>query len=410
MEEILNVEEGAHVSVLEEASGASSESTSEIARGPSKRWDDWYPSWDTWKFRRTMTYWISTMYLEGSVLFLTGAWFSLTEYKDIKGMELGLVQTSYFVGGICFTIGSWLGVLEVINIGEDDRFVWLPRGWPEGDNWKALVGYSCYLIGAIFYNVNTIAGYCAPLTTVQDILFNRIPAVMGAAGFLVGSVLECQTNHVLSIKLTSGAWWLSVMNLVGSFGFLVAGTAIIAVPVMSLKVDPWYDVYLVDWPYLVGSAGFLIGGLCTMWLWKLEQYGLGFIPEMNVHVRRGEEHPAQFKLAMNMHAEYGCGRASPYQLPFLVMYIVNATGAVLCCGIAFFGVGKDGGLNKNYEIFEAILNFALSHGVLLLGSVVHHVPTARPHNWLLMYMRVVLAMYTLNSWFKVFNGLSNLSD
>merc|ERR1740130_1121654 len=56
------------------------------------------------------------MYLEGSLLFLTGAAFSITAYVQAKSMELALVQTSYFVGGICFTTGSYLGVLEVLNI------------------------------------------------------------------------------------------------------------------------------------------------------------------------------------------------------------------------------------------------------------------------------------------------------
>ena len=39
---------------------------------------------------------------------------------------------------------------------------------------------------------------------------------------------------------------------------------------------------------------------------------------------------------------------------------------------------------------------------MLLGSVVHHTPTAAPHNWLLRYMRVVLFVYTINSWSNVF--------
>ena len=49
----------------------------------------------------------------------------------------------------------------------------------------------------------------------------------------------------------------------------------------------------------------------------------------------------------------------------------------------------------------ACINFMMSHGVLLLASVVHHVPTASPHKQLLIFMRFVLVLYTANSWFEV---------
>ena len=59
------------------------------------------------------------------------------------------------------------------------------------------------------------------------------------------------------------------------------------------------------------------------------------------------------------------------------------------------------------QVVAAALNFALSHGVLLLGSVVHHVPTVRPHNFLLVYMRVVLFIYTINNWAEVMITIRN---
>ena len=52
--------------------------------------------------------------------------------------------------------------------------------------------------------------------------------------------------------------------------------------------------------------------------------------------------------------------------------------------------------------YSAGVAVALSHGVLLLASVVHHVPTVAPHKQLLIYMRIVLFFYTANSWFEVY--------
>jgi hypothetical protein len=43
-----------------------------------EKFDFWYPSWDTWKFRRTLSYWIAVTFLEGSLLFVLGGVFSMT--------------------------------------------------------------------------------------------------------------------------------------------------------------------------------------------------------------------------------------------------------------------------------------------------------------------------------------------
>ena len=58
-----------------------------------------------------------------------------------------------------------------------------------------------------------------------------------------------------------------------------------------------------------------------------------------------------------------------------------------------------------HRILGSTLNFALSHGILMLGSVIHHIPTAAPHSWLLMYMRGVLLFYSANSWLGVYGDI-----
>lgn len=370
-------------------------------------WKTWYPSWDAWKFQRTLTYWISVMYLEGSILFLIGATWSLTDLcHNHHEAELALVQTAYLAGGVCFTVGSYAGLVEVMNVKEDGTRVLL---WPVGArwkrlrlegsiNWKALLGYSSYLFGAILYNVNTISGYFK-LTDLEDTMLVGLTSLFGALAFTAGAILECITNKIWLMHLSDGAWWVSVANLIGSLGYTVAGFS------MTVKVEGTQNVdWLVNAPYLVGSAGFMIGGIATMWLWKSEQYGLGFLPEMNTVGLR--EEPAEDEFVLSMASEYGCGRASPYQIPFLTMYLFNAAGSMLLVGISLFLIKDDLG----YELYESILNFLLSHGVMLLGSVVHHVPTARPHNWLLVYMRIVLAMYTLNTWISVFRHIATFNE
>ena len=67
-------------------------------------------------------------------------------------------------------------------------------------------------------------------------------------------------------------------------------------------------------------------------------------------------------------------------------------------------------IGDTQRILASVLNFALSHGVVALGSVIHHVPTAAPHSWLLRYMRAVLLLYTANSWLAVHTLLQRLMD
>ena len=81
------------------------------------------------------------------------------------------------------------------------------------------------------------------------------------------------------------------------------------------------------------------------------------------------------------------------------MYIVNASASVLQVSFALTHKSTfSSGLG-------ALCNFCLSHGVLLLGSVIHHVPTTAPHNFLLMYMRLVLFFQTIQAWLEVRLGI-----
>ena len=59
-----------------------------------------------------------------------------------------------------------------------------------------------------------------------------------------------------------------------------------------------------------------------------------------------------------------------------------------------------------HRVVASVLNFFLSHGILMLGSVLHHIPTAAPHNYLLMYMRAILLVYTINAWYGVYSEIT----
>ena len=257
--------------------------------------------------------------------------------------------------------------------------------------WQQRLGALSYLLGALAFNVNTVGSFVASAPWQEQLLI-WVPGIFGSIGFVIGGGCECYLNQVHRCSLRSSAHWLAVMNFLGGLLFLMAAT------MGSAAIAP--SRWLVDLPYCIGSAAFGTGSLFGLWMWKCEQYGLALIPQINLGLRTNEPD----EQTLSMHAQYGCGRSSASQLPWLALYMINAStsvagiGLVLCAHLWKY----EEGIESYHQVAEAFLNFALSHGILLLGSVVHHVPTARPHSWLLLYMRGVLLLYTANSGFNVY--------
>jgi len=373
-------------------------------------WEWWYPTWDAWKFRRTLAYWIAIMYLEGSVLFIAGAAFSMSSLvigaaENKKALlEKALVTTPYFVGGLAFTTGCYANILEVVNLPDKhsstnvDFFFTGRRQWQQLKtvmSWKTLHGVIWNFVGAIAFNVDTLLSYVNGLNLLEIELFLWGSATLGGLGFTIGGLLECNFNRVWELdRIKTAAWWISMCNTIGGVLFLVAGVS------GELQLGANIDWWLIDFTYFVGSIYFFIGGIFSLWMWKCEQYGLGMIPEMNVAPRR----QSLREDVLAMHSEYGCGKADALQIPWLLMYQVNATASVIQVGLAVFAPDV---YNLN-ALLNALVNFALSHGILLLGSVIHHTPKARPFNWLLIYMRVCLLFFTLNSWIAVVADLKTV--
>jgi hypothetical protein len=115
------------------------------------------------------------------------------------------------------------------------------------------------------------------------------------------------------------------LNFIGGALFLVAGVAGIA------GVEEKMALWLVDFTYLLGSIAFMFGGLCALWLWKSEFYGLGLLSEMNV-LRR---HEGEIEVIQKSQEQYGCGKSNIWQLPWIFLYICNACAGVVSLGIVF---------------------------------------------------------------------------
>lgn len=260
-----------------------------------------------------------------------------------------------------------------------------------------LFGTFSNFFGAVFFNVDTIAGYMHLKSFVLIETLEWGAAIVGGLCFFLGGVAEWRENiggHMLGLGI-------SFMNTFGGFFFVIAGVAGIF---PRIDEDKLLYNWLVNFTYLVGSILFFLGSMIGLWMSKKEMFGLAWVPAMNT----GSDKLEVDGEVLRMQAEYGCGTASALQLPFLIMYMLSSAASVI-----LFSVTITPGCINDSDSDLAVtsgLHFMLSHGILLLASVIHHTPTARPFNWLLHYMRLFMCLYFVNQGFLLKRVMSRLCD
>ncbi len=117
-----------------------------------------------WKFG-SLTWWIGFIFTLGSILFVVGAIPMMLANPPLE--KIAMIN---FLGSICFTVGSYAALLEAINL---NLIVWLP---------------------------STVASIC-----------------FCWASYL--AVMEV-CHRYWAWKIQDLDWWIVVLNLVGSVGFL----------------------------------------------------------------------------------------------------------------------------------------------------------------------------------------------
>jgi len=84
------------------------------------------------------------------------------------------------------------------------------------------------------------------------------------------------------------------------------------------------------------------------------------------------------------------------QVPWLLLYLSLACANALELGLAF-----EYEKEEFERVYAAIVSLCLSHGIITLGSVIHHTPTAQPHKCILIFMRLVLLFFTIEQWYVI---------
>ena len=313
--------------------------------------------------RHTLAYWVSVSFLAGSEMFIVGAFADIMQVgpKDYRAF----VTAEYFAGAVAYFIGCYTGFLAVINLARKDapppgreyhrfRFFAIMR---TRRSWWAQLSYT---IGALAFGAGVF------LSDVPEILVGAV-YTFGSVLFVTGASLEVWVNdgfaHFRPHKL---AFWISWADLIGSVLFVVGSLSLF-----------WGNELLLDLGFLVGCFFFLCSSLLGMWMWKLEQYGNTYLPNINI------SKPSEARAVRG------------YQILFALVYATCITLAVSGIAINIRCAGgvydRNNGLSALMLVPHQVLDMFIPLGLLALGSALHVIPEGPPFSYLLWWFRVAMA-------------------
>jgi len=357
-----------------------------------------------WRWHNTVSFWIASSFIIGSLFFIIGASASILRphitKMDVHFLSRGptsanewewewketvLVEYAYLIGGTYYTVGAYLGWFHVLNQHVPvDRVFWAARD--SSVSVAAYWGALSYFVGALAFQIATVVAVAVPNSShLVTVFLEWLPQAFGGLCFAVAAAIELHHNQHATWR--ERVFWVCVLYLFGSVLFSVAactGLAMSALHVQSEELTLW----AIDSAYWVGSVSFLAGAWVQLIMWKSEQFGLGFLSEMNR------------AFASSTVTVWDTGQ----QLAFM-LYFTYATLAVLNIALAVHWNGRlatadaTSGIQRLMEagdVVSSCISFVASHSLLLLGTVVHATPSLHPFDYLLQLMRGVSALLCIN--------------
>ena len=155
------------------------------------------------------------------------------------------------------------------------------------------------------------------------------------------------------------------------------------------------DTWAVNLPYLVGSLAFLVGGWVQMRMWKAQQFGLGFIREVN-DIFKAFAKPIDWRqqvfmaiytttaalCALNLALNYG------WHASLRKEEAAMAADHPAAAAAARTALPAHDELLHWSQLLTDLTGWVASHGMLMLATVVHQTPDIHPFDYLLWVMRL----------------------
>lgn len=389
--------------------GARGEPTAQaLDRSPERQHrsflQSFYPSFDTWHWRRTASYWIAISFLEGSLLFLFGSAFgfaadsgwrvSLDHHVNLRLNKALSVWPSLF-GGVFFCFGAYLMCLESMNVmrGRDS---WKTNLFnvpsvlayldecneqnPEVTRTPYLASMS-YFVGTLIFPVALVANLWIHLSPANNLLFATIPNTVGGVAFIAGGFLECVENQVFTTAASEGSGipkCAAAMNFIGGILFTIGGL-VLFFPDMAAESNLCYSI---------GSLLYTVASSLSVILWKDEQFGLAYLAALN-HMS-GQDRSRSF-----MAGSQQSGAFSVRGIVFIHIYCAVSVIAVMNFCLALNHFLSSPNLFTMTRAGNEFLPFVLLHLVLLMHSAVVKTPKTQPFHALVISLRCITVVIML---------------
>jgi hypothetical protein len=235
--------------------------------GSRLRWESrWHrkhpratPTGSAWWAPTAIAWWIGILFAVGSICFALGA---LPPFATAVGTDAD--NLTYFVGSIFFTMAAFLQYSEAATTdkrldGGDRRHIRQLFEVQHGriDWWASLVQF----VGTLWFNRTTFSAWVVGLGSSSAHHPVWRPDALGSICFLVSSWLawaeEC--HGPLAWRPDDLAWWITLVNLLGSVAFGASAIASYVKPNGQLV-----SLALTNLGTFVGAVLFLVGALLLL--------------------------------------------------------------------------------------------------------------------------------------------------
>jgi len=341
-----------------------------------------FTAYSDWQWRRTISYWVAILFLEGSLNFTVTS-FAANEKSKLREYYHPMTSWSIIPGCICYALSTYLMCLETVNLKKQGAMTWWPIPTPEVlVQWKDMgltsfpyAASIIYFIGALIYFIPMVAeivfaGVDPP--RVLEVLIIQVPYIVAGALFAVCGLCECLDNGTFKSWPTTTAWWGTFLNLIGGIFFFAAGIA--------LLMSEWWCNTLFG----IGSAMDTVGGAIMIIMWKDEQFGLTFVAALNnpqegscIEVSRPAAKERFFSLR---------------SLFFLFLFVIAAATSVFNFAVTLEDLMMKRRLFTVVLLYNHLVPFLLLHLALVLCSAIVRMPKATPYHQLMIGLRIVMIL------------------
>lgn len=391
------------------AHGAKGEHTEEgFTKENEKMLSFWYPTYKAWEARRTVSFWITVFFLEGSFLFaFTG--FVGTNSEPWGDLAPAVTAQATLAGHIWYILGCYLMVFAVINLKRDSDEIWInPFRFREAVahvhtidlHVLSYIIANTYFWGALNYCI------CVPADCFEEHLkpypwlfwtLSTLTNFIGSELFFLGGILEVFENELFT---SNGPAWnteqfCAVMcNLMGGFLFGLGGVLPFLAKIMYI---PGYASGLC---YGLGACGYVGNSLICLFLWKDEQFGLSYVAQLNKLRQMAQEQDEESNLAESDRERSQSSRSpAPKQKGGRKKHELSFRGLFMVFCYSFFSTVCEVNFIVSFYneatvkddflgAYSHLVPFILFQCLLVLQSAVVRLPPEQPYRCLLIFTRI----------------------